>query len=199
MDLLLGPPLKAEQWWALWVGDGGITQHLKYLAAPCGPFWLRVHTLKTFFLLPRVLQSQDLNRGPSGWEADTLPMSYWVTLRIVVQKLCLHKPVYQSQYFVVEINQLPLSWKPKNPSMTPKWIFLKKMNSCVKRTIKVILEKHPQCIFKNWSSGVIRGQTWEKRRKNENWTPNNFLALFYFKIPRICLKNNFFSTLDPAN
>ena len=38
VDLISGPPLQAEQWWALSVGNGGITQHLKDLAAPVGPF-----------------------------------------------------------------------------------------------------------------------------------------------------------------
>ena len=73
---------------------------------PLGPFDSEYTLYKTFFLFPETFQSLDSNLGPSGWEADTLPMSYWVTLKNIVQTLCLYKSSDPIQYFALKIPEI---------------------------------------------------------------------------------------------
>ena len=99
-DLIMGPPLKAGEWWPPWVGDGGITHYLWTSSSPGGPFWVWKQTLK---FLPSTLRFQDLILESSGRKANALAMSYWVLLLWLVEKYHQNKKISQSKNFTVII------------------------------------------------------------------------------------------------
>ena len=97
-DLIMGPPLKAGEWWPPWVGDGGITHYLWTSSSPGGPFWVWKQTLK---FLPSIPRFQDLILESSGRKANALAMSYRVLLLRLVKKYYQNKKISQNKYFTV--------------------------------------------------------------------------------------------------